>query len=94
MLFKNKVTDPVCRMEIKINRATLYTIYQGETFYFCTEDCLTKFKTKPLQYVTTTGSDNQIKDGGYSDEFGRIQNEHQHHVHCNNSYEHSHKCKH
>lgn len=47
---KNIITDPVCGMTGKPEDWIEYE-YQGNKYYFCSEDCLVKFKTNPLEYV-------------------------------------------
>jgi P-type Cu+ transporter len=42
--------DPVCGMSIDPNDAESST-HQGKTYYFCSEDCKTKFDKQPAQYA-------------------------------------------
>ena len=60
-----KVWDPVCRMEIDTADAVATTEYDGETFYFCSQECAKEFESDAARYVrmwredpphTTTGS--------------------------------------
>ncbi len=45
-------TDPVCGMEV--TEDTKYHIdYSGETYHFCSENCLHKFEAEPTQYLQT-----------------------------------------
>lgn len=41
--------DPVCGM--KVDRAQFKMRYSGKIYYFCSQDCLDKFKGNPLSYV-------------------------------------------
>lgn len=42
--------DPVCGMSVRT--ATAKTrVYQGCTYYFCSQTCLEKFELKPQSYV-------------------------------------------
>ena len=41
------VTDPVCLMKIAPATAAGSDVYQGQTWYFCSPHCLTKFKANP-----------------------------------------------
>lgn len=43
--------DPVCGMSVDTNDAENST-YQGKTYYFCSEDCKTKFDKKPAQFTS------------------------------------------
>lgn len=42
--------DPVCGMRVDEENALTVT-YQGQTYYFCSEDCLEEFKEAPEEYV-------------------------------------------
>ncbi len=45
------VTDPVCGMEIEPMNAAAQTTYQGNTYYFCSQECKSKFDKDPQKYV-------------------------------------------
>jgi len=42
--------DPVCGTRVDEEDA-LTTNYQGQTYYFCSEDCLEEFREAPEEYV-------------------------------------------
>ena len=42
--------DPVCGMTVPAD-APLRTTYQGETYVFCSEHCLARFKKEPERYT-------------------------------------------
>jgi Cu+-exporting ATPase len=44
-------TDPVCGMEVTPGMAAGTSIYQGETYYFCSLDCMETFEKDPERYV-------------------------------------------
>ncbi|MBI2847542.1 MAG: heavy metal translocating P-type ATPase [Chloroflexi bacterium] len=46
-----KVKDPVCGMEIDPKNAAAREEFQGKTYYFCSENCHTKFKAEPKKYA-------------------------------------------
>ena len=50
----NRVTDPVCSMSIDPTTAVGSSRYNGETYYFCSRGCETKFDAAPAQYASTT----------------------------------------
>lgn len=50
------VKDPVCNMEFDSGRATAQTTYQGQEYYFCSEECRRAFEENPDQY-TGSGAD-------------------------------------
>ncbi len=49
------VKDPVCGMEIEPEAAFATRFYQGQTYRFCSKNCVDKFDADPLQY-TAAGS--------------------------------------
>ncbi len=46
-----KVTDPVCGMMIEAEKAAGTVVYQGKTYYFCSESCKKKFEKDPAHYA-------------------------------------------
>ena len=44
--------DPVCGMTVSIGSDTRHAEFQGNTFYFCSEKCQTKFKADPSIYAS------------------------------------------
>ncbi|MFW5326171.1 heavy metal translocating P-type ATPase [Pseudomonas aeruginosa] len=46
--------DPVCGMAVPPD-SRFREQYQGQTYRFCSEKCLTKFQAEPAQYVAPTG---------------------------------------
>ena len=51
-----KVKDPVCGMEFDSSQAEAQTIYHGEAFYFCSEECRRTFDENPKEFVDATGT--------------------------------------
>lgn len=49
--FLNKVTDPVCKMKMDKNKTKLSGEFEGEKYYFCSENCKNKFNTSPKDYA-------------------------------------------
>ncbi|RPJ78202.1 MAG: YHS domain-containing protein [Acidobacteria bacterium] len=45
------VKDPVCGMKIDPAKAKGKTEHKGKTYYFCSDDCKTKFEKDPAQYA-------------------------------------------
>lgn len=43
--------DPVCGMEVNPASASGSHKYAGETYYFCSQNCLTQFRTDPPKYL-------------------------------------------
>jgi Cu+-exporting ATPase len=44
--------DPVCDMDITPQTAKAQTEYAGDVYYFCSEECKTKFEADPEKYVS------------------------------------------
>lgn len=44
-------TDPVCGMAVDEKSAAGTAVHAGTTYYFCSENCLRKFKANPAAYV-------------------------------------------
>lgn len=49
------VTDPVCGMSFKPERAVAQATYNGKTYHFCTEACKEQFDADPGRYVQPAG---------------------------------------
>ena len=45
-------TDPVCGMQVDPGKAAGSSDHHGQTFYFCSKGCKTKFDANPGQYVS------------------------------------------
>lgn len=46
-----QVRDPVCGMMIDDSSAAASSEYDGERYYFCSQECKTKFDRNPKQYT-------------------------------------------
>jgi Cu+-exporting ATPase len=44
-------TDPVCGMQVNDQQAAGQSNYQGQTYYFCSQGCKSKFDQQPEQYA-------------------------------------------
>ena len=49
-----RVTDPVCNMEVDPSTAKYKVDYSGKTVYFCCAPCLEKFNANPDAYLSST----------------------------------------
>ncbi|GBD88498.1 YHS domain protein [bacterium BMS3Abin03] len=45
------VHDLVCGMEIKDTSKAVSLIYEGKTYYFCTDLCKIQFEQNPEKYI-------------------------------------------
>ena len=48
---KHTTIDPVCRMHVEIEYAAARVPYQGETYYFCSDECARLFSEVPERYL-------------------------------------------
>ena len=47
---KDRSKDPVCGMTVETPKAKT-SVYQGQTYYFCSNDCREKFEASPASYA-------------------------------------------
>ena len=45
------VEDPVCGMEINMETAPAKIEYEGQIYYFCSQDCKETFVKNPEEYI-------------------------------------------
>lgn len=50
MMEETMAVDPVCGMEVAMEGAVTAE-YEGETYYFCSEDCRDQFMADPASYM-------------------------------------------
>ncbi len=48
--------DPVCGKKVK--KSELKYEYHGRIYYFCSDECLKKFKEKPTRYIMEKWDEN------------------------------------
>ena len=46
----DRVKDPVCRMEIRVDQAVEAAFFEGERVYFCSPSCYAAFLDTPHRY--------------------------------------------
>ena len=46
-----KVKDPVCGMEFDQSQAEAQTTYNGQAYYFCSQECRKTFEENPGEFV-------------------------------------------
>lgn len=44
--------DPVCGMDVDESKAVATAIYNGKTYYFCSNGCKATFDKAPTKYAT------------------------------------------
>jgi YHS domain-containing protein len=45
--------DPVCGMDVREDQAAATSQVNGQTYYFCSEQCKRRFEEDPGRYVDT-----------------------------------------
>ena len=50
-----QVTDPVCGMQFDSSQAAAQTIYQDQTYFFCSEECRRTFEENPTEFIGHSG---------------------------------------
>ena len=48
-------TDPICGMQVDEQNAAGKSDYRGQTYYFCSPGCKSKFDQNPEQYANQSG---------------------------------------
>jgi len=43
--------DPVCGMTVDENTPVATVVYENNTYYFCSNQCVEKFKENPKRYM-------------------------------------------
>jgi Cu+-exporting ATPase len=43
--------DPVCGMNVDEGKVTAKVVYNGKTYYFCSENCKAAFEKAPAKYT-------------------------------------------
>ncbi|HLE90125.1 MAG TPA: YHS domain-containing protein [Anaerolineales bacterium] len=60
------VRDPVCGMEIEPQGAFVKREHMGQTFYFCSQSCVSKFDADPHKYGHPQEHDHDKGHGAHS----------------------------
>lgn len=48
-----QVKDPVCGMMVESGSATGQATHEGQTYYFCSEQCRRQFEQQPEKFVAS-----------------------------------------
>ena len=54
--------DPVCSMTVSVGPTTRAATFGDEDFYFCSDNCETKFETDPFYYASGNAKKAQLSD--------------------------------
>lgn len=49
------VKDPVCGMELDSSQAAAQTMYEGQAYFFCSNECRQTFEEDPKKYLAQSG---------------------------------------
>ena len=58
-----KVTDPVCGMRIEPSQAAAESNYQGQTYYFCSEECKQQFEKESSRFMRAISEETPAETG-------------------------------
>ncbi len=58
--------DPICGMSVEPERAAGSHIYNGQTYYFCSQHCLAKFKEDPEKFLKSPKVEHSTHGQGHS----------------------------
>jgi len=61
-----EVKDPVCGMAAEKSPKALSHEHEGQTYHFCSRDCLEKFQDHPEQYIKPSSSDKNEEEDAAS----------------------------
>ena len=45
------ITDPVCGMQLESSQAAAQTVYEGQAYFFCSEECRKTFEENPKEFL-------------------------------------------
>jgi Cu+-exporting ATPase len=55
--------DPICGMMVETRGAAGTTVYEGITYYFCSEDCFDQFEREPARFAAG-GRQSEVASSG------------------------------
>src|SRR5688500_10115668 len=64
-----EVLDPVCGMSILRSDAIGQVTHRGQTYYFCSQSCLDKFRASPDTYLSPRAAETDTRAHGDSREY-------------------------
>ncbi len=47
-----KAVDPVCGMSVQVGSEATSVEYEGNHYYFCSQQCADTFNSEPTKYIT------------------------------------------
>lgn len=67
--------DPVCSMGVDPGRTRLVALYQGHSYWFCSEDCRKAFEMNPQKYLESRPPKRKGWFGRYLDRMAKTNEE-------------------
>jgi YHS domain-containing protein len=64
--------DPVCGMRVTPARKNLVAVYEGRTYWFCAQACLSAFDANPLKYLAPKSVKRKGWFGRYLERLARV----------------------
>ncbi len=58
--------DPICGMNVEPNSAAGSHVHNGQTYYFCSQHCLAKFKEDPERFLKSPATEHAAHGHGQS----------------------------
>src|SRR5262245_44647217 len=55
------VTDPVCGMTVNSDKAAGKFEHNNQTYYFCSQHCLSKFKEDPGKFLRSSSASETVR---------------------------------
>jgi Cu+-exporting ATPase len=62
------MTDPICGMNVEPERAAGSYAHNGQTYYFCSQHCLAKFKEDPEKFLKSPAAAHALHSHGHAQE--------------------------
>ena len=59
-------TDPICGMTVDPQSAAGNHVHNGETYYFCSQHCLAKFKEDPEKFLKSPAAEHAAHGHGHA----------------------------
>src|SRR4029453_3551787 len=60
------MTDPICGMTVEPERAAGSHVYNGQTYYFCSQHCLAEFKKDPEKFLKSPAPERAAHGHGHA----------------------------
>ncbi len=84
--------DPICSMTVIKDGAKFTATYEGQTYYFCSAGCRTKFMANPASYAAKSAPTHEHHHGhGHDDHASHNHGDHDHSDHGHHQHEPEHR---